>query len=87
MLNSLHPEERIVAGPRSGDCCDVSRRSPVNDWLVVLMTLCQQFRMFKWRLEDAGIAISRDGQAPALDNVFVERLWWSVFWSRKWGPP
>src|SRR5258707_14917834 len=30
------------------------------------------------RLEEAGIAVSRDGRGRALDNVFVERLWWSV---------
>ena len=30
------------------------------------------------RLEEAGIAVSRDGWGRALDNVFVERLWWSV---------
>jgi putative transposase len=30
------------------------------------------------RLEEAGIAVSRDGQGRALDNVFVERLWRSV---------
>jgi putative transposase len=29
-------------------------------------------------LEEAGIAVSRDGRGRALDNVFVERLWWSV---------
>jgi len=27
------------------------------------------------RLEEAGIAVSRDGRGRALDNVFVERLW------------
>jgi putative transposase len=30
------------------------------------------------RLEQAGIAVSRDGRGRALDNVFVERLWRSV---------
>jgi putative transposase len=30
------------------------------------------------RLEEAGIAVSRDGWGRALDNVFVERLWRSV---------
>jgi putative transposase len=30
------------------------------------------------RLEEAGIALSRDGRGRALDNVFVERLWRSV---------
>jgi len=29
-------------------------------------------------LEQAGIAVSRDGRGRALDNVFVERLWRSV---------
>ena len=29
-------------------------------------------------LERAGISISMDGRGRALDNVFVERLWWSV---------
>jgi putative transposase len=29
-------------------------------------------------LEEAGIAVSRDGRGRALDNVFVERLWRSV---------
>ena len=30
------------------------------------------------RLEEAGIAVSRDGRGRALDNVVVERLWRSV---------
>ena len=30
------------------------------------------------RLEEAGIAVSRDGRGRALDNVFVERLWRTV---------
>ena len=30
------------------------------------------------RLEEAGVAVSRDGRGRALDNVFVERLWMSV---------
>ena len=30
------------------------------------------------RLEETGIAVSRDGRGRALDNVFVERLWRSV---------
>jgi len=30
------------------------------------------------RLKAAGIAISMDGRGRALDNVFIERLWWSV---------
>ena len=29
-------------------------------------------------LEQKGIAISMDGRGRALDNVFIERLWWSV---------
>jgi len=29
-------------------------------------------------LLDKGIAISMDGRGWALDNVFIERLWWSV---------
>lgn len=29
-------------------------------------------------LKDARIAISMDGRGRALDNVFIERLWWSV---------
>ena len=29
-------------------------------------------------LEQAGIRISMDGQGRAMDNVFIERLWWSV---------
>jgi putative transposase len=35
-------------------------------------------RAFTRTLEDAGIAISMDGRGRALDNVFIERLWWSV---------
>lgn len=35
-------------------------------------------RMFTGRLEAAGVSISMDGKGRALDNVFVERLWWSV---------
>jgi putative transposase len=33
---------------------------------------------FTGRLESAGVAISMDGRGRALDNVFIERLWWSV---------
>jgi len=33
---------------------------------------------FTERLEAAGVAISMDGRGRALDNVFIERLWWSV---------
>ncbi len=29
-------------------------------------------------LERAGVSISMDGRGRALDNIFVERLWWSV---------
>ena len=35
-------------------------------------------REYTSRLEEAGIAVSRDGRGRALDNVFVERLWRSV---------
>ncbi len=35
-------------------------------------------RMFTGRLEAAGVNISMDGKGRALDNVFIERLWWSV---------
>jgi putative transposase len=35
-------------------------------------------RAFTSRLESRGIAISMDGRGRALDNVFIERLWWSV---------
>jgi putative transposase len=33
---------------------------------------------FTERLAGAGIRISMDGKGRALDNVFIERLWWSV---------
>lgn len=33
---------------------------------------------FTGRLERAGVQVSMDGKGRALDNVFVERLWWSV---------
>jgi len=33
---------------------------------------------FTGMLEQHGIAISMDGRGRALDNVFIERLWWSV---------
>jgi putative transposase len=35
-------------------------------------------RAFTGRLEAAGVNISMDGKGRALDNVFIERLWWSV---------
>jgi len=35
-------------------------------------------RVFTSRLEAAGVDISMDGKGRALDNVFIERLWWSV---------
>jgi putative transposase len=35
-------------------------------------------REYTGRLEEAGVAVSRDGRGRALDNVFVERLWRSV---------
>ena len=34
--------------------------------------------IFTGVLIDKGIAISMDGRGRALDNVFIERLWWSV---------
>ena len=34
--------------------------------------------LVQFRLEEAGIQVSRDGRGRALDNVFVERLWRSV---------
>lgn len=39
-----------------------------------------QFRSqrFTSELERAGVQISMDGRGRALDNVFIERLWWSV---------
>ncbi len=33
---------------------------------------------FTQELLDRGITISMDGRGRALDNVFIERLWWSV---------
>lgn len=33
---------------------------------------------FLKELEDRGISISMDGRGRALDNVFIERLWWTV---------
>uniref|UniRef100_UPI0002FB7BCB integrase core domain-containing protein n=1 Tax=Maridesulfovibrio hydrothermalis TaxID=191026 RepID=UPI0002FB7BCB len=33
---------------------------------------------FTGRLHEKKIAISMDGRGRALDNVFVERLWWTV---------
>jgi putative transposase len=35
-------------------------------------------REYTDRLEEAGVAVSRDGRGRALDNVFVERLWRAV---------
>jgi putative transposase len=35
-------------------------------------------REYTGRLEETGVAVSRDGRGRALDNVFVERLWRSV---------
>jgi putative transposase len=35
-------------------------------------------REYTGRLEEAGVAVCRDGRGRALDNVFVERLWRSV---------
>jgi putative transposase len=33
---------------------------------------------FTERLKACGIHISMDGRGRALDNIFVERLWWTV---------
>jgi putative transposase len=35
-------------------------------------------REYTSRLEEAGVAVSRDGRGRALDNVFIERLWRSI---------
>lgn len=35
-------------------------------------------RAFTGRLEAAGVQISMDGKGRALDNVFIERLWWTL---------
>ena len=44
--------------------------------------MCIRDRFTAWeytsRLEEAGVAVSRDGRGRALDNVFVERLWRSM---------
>jgi putative transposase len=37
-------------------------------------------REFTSMLEANQVAISMDGRGRALDNVFIERLWWSVKW-------
>jgi putative transposase len=37
-------------------------------------------RAFTSVLEANQVAISMDGRGRALDNVFIERLWWSVKW-------
>lgn len=39
-----------------------------------------QFRSHEFTgvLRDNGIAISMDGKGRAIDNVFIERLWWTV---------
>ena len=41
---------------------------------------------FTERLAGAGIRISMDGKGRALDNVFIERLWWSVKYERCLSP-
>ena len=33
---------------------------------------------FTGRLSGSGVEISMDGRGRALDNIFIERLWWSV---------
>ena len=33
---------------------------------------------FTWALRDRGVQISRDGKGRYQDNIFVERLWWTV---------
>jgi putative transposase len=35
-------------------------------------------REFTGRLEQNQVAISMDGRGRAMDNIFIERLWWSV---------
>ena len=39
-----------------------------------------QFTSEEWtgQLKEAGVAISMDGKGRWIDNVFIERLWWSV---------
>ena len=37
-------------------------------------------REFTGVLQSHQVAISMDGRGRALDNVFIERLWWSVKW-------
>lgn len=39
-----------------------------------------QFTSEEWtsRLKEAGVAISMDGKGRWIDNVLIERLWWSV---------
>src|ERR1700716_4168813 len=52
---------------------------PRETWLVILRHNPQfTSREYTGRLEEAGIAVSRDGRGRALDNVFVERPWRSV---------
>ncbi len=39
-----------------------------------------QFTSPQWvaLLQEAGVSISMDGKGRARDNIFVERLWWTV---------
>lgn len=35
-------------------------------------------KLFTDTLKSAGVTISMDGRGRAMDNIFIERLWWSV---------
>ena len=63
----------LPGSPRRGAVDGPARRSSTP-------TRVAQFtaRDYTSRLEEAGIAVSRDSRGRALDNVFVERLWRSV---------
>jgi putative transposase len=55
-----------------------STRTPRESDLRPVVSTQFTAQEYTGRLEEAGIAVSRDGRGRALDNVFVERLWRSV---------
>lgn len=73
---------RISTTMESSFCCDALREALAKYGNPEISNTDQgvQFTSegFTGILKDAKVKISMDGRGRALDNVFIERLWWSV---------
>lgn len=71
-----------VSNTLETDFCMVALESALSQGVPEIFNTDQgaQFtsQQFTGRLETAGIRVSMDGRGRAVDNIYTERLWWSV---------